>query len=128
MSKKVIWIGRDLVKNPLYLGVCKNEKAFIHEMKRVNIKKIDRPLFISKGVNATVHFFENGSEVSAIVCLDESCKKGRSKSEIMGLIVHESVHVWQEIKSHINEDSPSSEFEAYSIQTISQRVFEAFYK
>ncbi len=126
MSKKVIWLDRDLVKNPLYLGVCKNEKAFTREMKRLNIKKNNRPAFILNRADATVHYFEKENKVSAIVCLDESSKKCRTKAEIMGLITHEAVHVWQEIKSHIREQLPSPEFEAYSIQMIAQRIYEAY--
>lgn len=42
----------------------------------------------------------------------------RTIHEINAVIVHESVHVWQEIRDRMVESNPSSEFEAYSIQMI----------
>lgn len=45
-------------------------------------------------------------------------KAEASPSEKMALLVHECVHVWQEIKERMGEKEPSSEFEAYSIQLI----------
>lgn len=37
-----------------------------------------------------------------------------------GLVIHEAVHIWQEIRTMMNEKEPSIEFEAYSIQRIAQ--------
>lgn len=36
----------------------------------------------------------------------------------VGVLVHESVHVWQDFRDHIGESNPSAEFEAYTIQEI----------
>lgn len=51
-------------------------------------------------------------------------KNNRNDIENYGLIVHEAVHIWQEIKLRMGEESPGVEFEAYSIQAIAQDLFQ----
>jgi hypothetical protein len=106
--------------------MCQSEKEFRKELKRLGIPKKDRPEFINPGANATVHFFEKDNATSAIVCIGN--REGRTHNQVCGLLVHEAVHIWQEIKSNIGEKNPSLEFEAYSIQTIAQRLIEAYRK
>jgi hypothetical protein len=120
------WLDRSLVISPVYYGLCQSEKEFRKELKRLGIPKKDRPEFINPGADATVHFFEKDNATSAIVCLGSAdC---HTPDEIVGLLIHEAVHIWQEIRSNIGEKNPSSEFEAYSIQTIAQRLIEAYRK
>ncbi len=119
------WLDRSLVISPIHYGLCKTEKAFKKELKRLGIRKKDRPDFLkSPHANATVHFFERDDGVCAIVCLGNT--EGRTPNEIVGLLIHEAVHIFQEIKANIGEQHPSSEFEAYSIQTIAQHLIEAY--
>ncbi len=123
----MIWLDRSLVTSPVHYGLCKTEKAFKKELKRLGIRKKDRPDFLkSSYADATVHFFESEGKECAIVCLGDT--KGHTPNEIVGLLIHEAVHIWQEIKANIGEQHPSSEFEAYSIQTIAQNLIEAYSK
>ena len=46
--------------------------------------------------------------------------------QIAAMLVHEAVHVWQTIRRSIGETSPSSEFEAYSIQHIAQELMSRY--
>jgi hypothetical protein len=119
------WLDRSLVISPIYYGLCNNEKDFKKELKRLGIPKNDRPDFISHNANATVHFFESNGKTCSIVCV--GCTEGRSKNEIAGLLIHEAVHIWQEIRINIGEKETSHEFEAYSIQTIAQKLIEAYW-
>lgn len=41
-----------------------------------------------------------------------------SPNFIMETLLHEAVHIWQDIRERMSERNPSVEFEAYSIQTI----------
>ena len=119
------WLDRSLVISPIHYGLCKTEKDFKKELKRLGIRKKDRPDFLkSSHANATVHFFEKDNSVCAIVCLGDT--KGHTPNEIVGLLIHESVHIWQEIKANIGEQYPSNEFEAYSIQAIAQKLIETY--
>ena len=69
--------------------------------------------------------FESDEKVCAIVTINKRVD-GKCSNGIVGLIVHEAVHVWQFVRENIGESNPSSEFEAYAIQAISQELIEAY--
>jgi len=46
--------------------------------------------------------------------------------EIASLLVHEATHIKQKVMEEIGEDSPSKEFEAYSMQFISCSLFKQY--
>lgn len=48
--------------------------------------------------------------------------KGTPRDQIMGLLLHECVHVWQFFLERIGEDSAGREIEAYSLQEIFQNL------
>lgn len=115
------------MRNPLMMAVCLSEEGFIREMKRMRIPKEMRPNWVlNKHSDATAHFFENDKGIAVVVCLRGW--ENRDPLEVAGLIVHEAVHIWQEVRSAIGEKNPSSEFEAYSIQSISQSLMSGFVK
>jgi hypothetical protein len=124
---KVQWLARDLMRNPLYVGLCTSEEAFQAELKRLKLPREDWPVWMrSKFADATAHYLEHGKTRRrlAIVCLRR--RPGIKRVEIYGLLVHEAVHVWQWIKEELGEDRPSKEFEAYSIQGIAQNLMAAY--
>jgi hypothetical protein len=51
---------------------------------------------------------------------------GKDQLQVYGLLLHEAVHVWQIVKRRMGEREPSVEFEAYSIQSIAQDLFEMY--
>ncbi len=53
-------------------------------------------------------------------------KKGTDPNSVVGILVHEAVHIWQKFSQRIGEHEPSGEFEAYAIQSISQRLISAY--
>ena len=117
------WCNRELIRSPLYIGLCLSEKKFAKEMKRMGIK--NPPSFLkTPQSNATAHFFIKDGDESVIVALGKH--KKREPIEVAGLLVHEAVHIWQAVKDSIGEHSPSMEFEAYSIQSISQQLMCAY--
>jgi len=121
---KVEWVGRSLIAGP-YIALVLNEKQFNKAMKHCQIRKADRGDWINPHANATVHFLENpAKEQCCIVALRS--KDGITPEQIAGILVHESVHIWQAFNRRIGENEPSDEFEAYCIQTISQRLVEAY--
>ena len=75
--------------------------------------------FMSLGKQAQCTIFERDGTRLVLVQLDKKeITKLYTPTQIVGLIVHESVHVWQEVRSAMGEDNPSSEFEAYSVERI----------
>lgn len=114
------WLERNLIVGP-YLKLIINEDKFkkcLKKMKVINRKFIK---FINENADATTHYFrdENG-ELVILVCIKIN---PISLLSTYALLVHEAVHVWQKFKEEIGEDIPSKEFEAYSIQRISQNLF-----
>ncbi|MCX5818441.1 MAG: hypothetical protein NT047_00785 [Deltaproteobacteria bacterium] len=72
------------------------------------------------------HFFEQKAShyLCAIVYIPPAGDE--NPNAVIGLLVHEAVHVWQHICEELNENEPSVEFEAYSIQLLSQRLIAAY--
>ncbi|MBT1154358.1 hypothetical protein J1C56_02005 [Aminobacter anthyllidis] len=85
-------------------------------MKRLGVK--DEPYPDTAG-RCTVLENKRSGEITVLVTISEKASE-RSAVEVIGLLVHEGTHVWQQIKRDIGEDNPSPEFEAYSMQAITQ--------
>lgn len=104
---------------PIWVGVTDSLLSYDKEMKRLGIKS--PPPFVLEGKDATTHFFKNSEQQSiCIICIDKNRAKNKKTVQIMSLLVHEAVHVWQECKEIMGETSPGREIEAYAIQWISQ--------
>ena len=124
---KLKWLNRDLVISSHYFTLCTTEKLFKAALKHLNIKRSDRPEFVLNWhSDATAHYFDNKSArtKSCVVCVRNF--EDKSAAEVFGLLTHEAVHIWQEIKYAYGEHAPGREFEAYSIQNIAQRLFAEF--
>lgn len=77
--------------------------------------------WVSEGANATSHTFTHkDGRIVCAVCVN--CNKVED-AQLFPLLVHEAVHVWQEVRDAMGEIHPSSEFEAYSIQCITQDLY-----
>ena len=122
---KTKWLYRELITGP-YIALVLSEKAFYKAMKHCRISKADAgPWINSDSADATAHFLEvPGKGQVCIVAI--RVKKKTTPDQIVGLLVHESVHIWQKFKRRIGEHEPSDEFEAYSIQTFSHRLIAAY--
>ncbi len=114
--------------SPYYYCLCLNEASFHREMARLKVPRKDWPSFLTtEHANATTHFLAKADgKRCAIVTLGDS--KGRSVPQVHSLLVHEAVHLWQWIRRDIGETEPSVEFEAYSIQSLAQRLMESLEK
>jgi hypothetical protein len=116
------WLDRRVAAPGPYLALCLTEKQYLKAMKHCNIK--NPPNWIRGNADATTHILQNeNNESVCIVCLNQGKHK---KAEILGLLVHEAVHVWQEYAFKIGETSPASEQMAYGIQAISQELIAAY--
>lgn len=86
-----------------------------------DMNKVDKFLSV-EGAAAQVDFYSDGAY--AVVQLGDTSE--RKPIEVYGLLLHEAVHVWQQVRVLMGEREPSSEFEAYSIQAIAQDLFEMY--
>ena len=122
---RVNWVDRALMVGP-FITLVLNEKQFHRAMKHCQIRKSDRGDWIkTPHSDATVHFLENPAREQCCIVAIRVMKKTDPNS-VVGLLVHESVHIWQKFRRRIGEENPSDEFEAYSIQAIAQRLIEAY--
>lgn len=118
---KVYWIDRGW--QPVHLGFCPNKKAWDAVMEELKIK--DPPPYpIADGCTQYICNETTGDAI-ILVTLNRDDKDLLS---IIGLVAHEAVHVFDRICEHINEDEPSEEFKAYSIQMIIMELLEAWRK
>lgn len=117
-----IYGERRLFVAPLYYGLCSTVQVFEKELRRLQLDRKCWPDFISNDhSDATCHWLTKpDGKLVALVCIRP--KQDTTGIQIASLLVHEAVHIWQEVRSRIGEDKPSSEFEAYSIQCIAQEL------
>jgi hypothetical protein len=118
------WLSRDLIVGP-YLALALCEKDFHSALRHCEVPVSEWPHWLKGTANAAAHTLTNpDGGLVCVVCLG-SCE-GREPIQIASLLVHEAVHVWQSWCEHAGEARPSEEFEAYSIQAISQRLMYAY--
>jgi len=124
MKKGFDWIDNAFIYGS-FVCLCITEDDFKRQCKKLKVPAESIPGWINKGANATTHTMENEEgRLCSIVCIEQ--RKDFGPEQIIGLLVHEAVHVWQEFSDSIGEEKPSPEFEAYSIQAISQRLVTSY--
>jgi hypothetical protein len=123
--KKTQWLDGALTFSPIPYTLCIDEKSFNKTLKSIGIPKCSMPPFEGDPGTAAIHQFAstNGGLIAIIVVGDMS---GMSLNEVHSLLVHEAEHLWRFIKKAIGERKPSAEFEAYSIQSISLNLMDAY--
>jgi hypothetical protein len=117
---KVIWCDRGWM--PHYYGFCPDEAAWKRELKRLGVP--NEPYPTSAGRCTTLENAKDKNHCSIVTISDEK----QPALQKVGLIVHEAMHIWRAIRESIGEHSPSQEFEAYSIQMITQNLIAAYEK
>lgn len=122
------WLDRALFVSPNHYCLCTTDKMFQKALDHLNVQPNERPEFILNAhASATTHFLENtaAGKKSAVVCIREP-REGVVYSQIVALLVHEAVHLWQDARESYGEKEPSAELEAYAIQSFSQRLIESY--
>ena len=125
---RVVWCDRGWM--PTYYGFCPSEKAWRREMKRLaandgmDVERVPYPTADARATSLEA----DGKRLLYIVTVSERLNDqiANDPAALCCLMVHEAVHVWQGIREHIGEKSPSIEFEAYSIQAITLNLVDAF--
>jgi hypothetical protein len=119
---EVEWLCRRVAIPGPYLTLCLSQAecdaAFDH-------LKATRKVWTLTKQGATTHHLESPEgEATCVVCL--SGWEGVPPLEVVALLVHEAVHVWQWHCARIGETDPGSEQEAYGIQHISLSLCSEF--
>lgn len=122
MSKnEIVWCDQGWWRGLFYYGFCPNKKVWDKQLKKFDVSE-DYPTSAG-GCSFLVN--KEGKRCCVVTIRDE-LETSYSALEISCLLVHEAVHVWQELCDVIGETTPSNEFEAYSIQAISQELIHGF--
>lgn len=116
---KTRWLDRTISAPGPYLCLCLSEKEYLKALRHLKVDPVDDWIKTSHA-NATCHLITCKTGLAAVVCLNN--EEEREPSVVMGLLIHEAVHVWQEWCDYYGESNPSSEQMAYGIQAISQRL------
>ena len=118
------WLDRRIAAPGPYLTLCLSEDEFKSVIRRLRIQD-PGPWISNDHSDATVHHIAaRGGSRFCIVCV--SGWEGRDPIELAGLLVHESVHIWQCYADDIGERNPGAEQEAYAIQSIAQELMTEF--
>jgi hypothetical protein len=96
-----------------------SEKELKSLLKKLRLPQVE---FCDDGALAQTHVFRE--EGYCLVLLKEGLVL--RAEEILGLLVHEAVHVWQFHCEWIGEDKPGTEAQAYGIQKIATELFKAY--
>ncbi len=99
---------------PFVLYACLSQEEWDDVKDEVSAKYDD---WISDGA-AALHRGMGGASIVCVNPNDEDVDEGT----LIGYIVHECVHAFQQLCSHINEDKPSTEFQSYQIQAMVEFV------
>lgn len=122
---KVQWLDRALITGP-YLALVTSPKEFRAAMRHCKISKKQSGCWLKTDTaTATLHYFNN--DKGQMCCIVAVNADGLAGVQVAALLVHEAVHIWQQYRARICEDSPSIEFEAYAIQSVSQILMEAYF-
>ncbi len=118
MKDAVIWIDRGWQN--AHIGFCPSEKAWVREMKLLGTPEERYPT--TAGHCQT---FEH-RDIRSLHILVTIADEPMTLAQLVGIIAHECMHVWRFVREHMGEKKPSVEFEAYSMQAITQDIFCAY--
>lgn len=98
---------------PVDVVLCLDETDFF---KVLELKGMPEQYFVSS--NATTHVFArkgDGKNSVIFVCIDVAgaVEHNISLTQLRGILVHEIVHVWQQVKELIGEETEGHECAAY---------------
>lgn len=117
------WCETGWFSHRFYFGFCPSPKVYEAEMQRLGVPAHDRRYPTTAG--ACTYLTNNDGKLTCIVTLMDTVDTCNT-IQIVGVVAHEAVHVWQQLCDLIGEDSPSAEFEAHAIQAITEELLCAY--
>lgn len=118
-DKHVLWLDRGWQPTPI--GFAPSEAAWNREMRELGLTTA-YPDSTGRATSFT-HLASGGSCV--LITFSREKFEGRTRIEQTGLVVHESVHVWQYICQNHGISGPDMETEAYAVMAITQNLLVA---
>lgn len=122
-SRSIKWLDRQMGVRGHNLCLCLCEQDYEAVMTNLKICRYDTWILNDRS-DATCHFLSVLNDIFVVVCL--RVRKHITLPQVVGLLVHEAVHIWQEWCEYYGERIPGQEQEAYAIQSISQNLLEEY--
>lgn len=116
IKHKLVWCSDDWL--PYHFAFCPSARAWGEADKRYHLDRA-----YPDHDACSIHFIDREGVSTTLVCVGEHVK---SKRKVVGYLVHEGSHVWRQMREAMGELTPSSEFEAYSLQAIVERLIIAY--
>ena len=122
------WLDRDMVVLPYCYTLCTTQEMFEAEQIRIGVKPEKRVTQFAKDNGARVTYFDDSDckepleHTAAIVTIDAGAAARVHPIQVAAMLVHEAVHIVQAGMNALGERAPSDEFEAYTIQRVSQAL------
>lgn len=117
VKNEIIWCNSGWL--PHHYGFCPSERAWRIGMRRLKMREDDYPGHL-KACTSLFQNKETKRRVAVVTVGDHSPR------DTVELLVHESMHVWRDMREAIGEEKPSSEFEAYAMQNIFGALLDAY--
>lgn len=117
------WLDRVTVRAP-HMILCLSEAEYLRAARRCKLQS-PAAWMDEASQQAVVHAWESAGTLTCVVCLHPDALTA-DPIEVACVLVHESVHIFQRLCDSIGEDKPSREFEAYSIERISEQLMREF--
>lgn len=115
---KIVWCNS--WKFPFRYGFVPDVAAWNREMKRLKVSPHNEPYPDTAAGTATFNHRIEGR--FALVTVTHT----GAPQTVSELLVHEAMHVFRAMMESLGEDRPSPEFEAYTVQTITSQLFDAY--
>lgn len=120
-STNMEWCNSVLVTSPVFYSLCTSESAFRRGLKALGAT--EAPKWLQDAHEGVTHTFDaDDVGIALVVCI----RPGKDYDYAIRTLVHEAVHVWQAIRDYLQEEKPSAEFEAYSVETIFSNLKDAY--
>lgn len=115
----------DIGPYPIKAYYTPTKKSWHRLLKKLGLTDEPYPIDDSAGKCCIYKNPKNGDPICIIVIAPPGDHELHS---MLGVIAHECMHVWQEVRARIGEEFPSIEFEAYTIQSLVASVTYAWFK
>ena len=113
------WVVDTFFGVPVYL--CVTEKAFKHLQSKL-FGRNDKAIQATEAFGRTSTYYKDGGKnMVQVVEIDRAKINGKNKRErCYGVLLHEMIHVHQNIMEWIGEKKPGDEIEAYFIEALTR--------
>lgn len=122
--RDIQWGQRDTTLPPLPMyALCTSQAAFNKQCKLAKHEPV--PFLSSPSSKATTHSWDYKDTRVHLICVPLKTIETHAINDVLALLAHEAVHVWQEYERYVFNDTNKAcdETEAYCIQRLCMSLF-----